>query len=272
MFSTHLGRSCANITLEISQTCQSSLPIIIRVSRAAPRSLLPTRPIFQEDTQPGRLPSIDTNTTTPRSDMTPSSVARFSKNTHSQEHCRLLQLPFELRAIIFELAYTTDTNEDGTIDLHDTDPPRRNLVLACQAAYRESWALYKKAFQAYWRQEFTIMIPGSLPIGTWWYCNACTRDLAHITKLRLVCVTTASSTPAVFVVHMRMEGSAWTARLVPQQDLSMYGTRVERELTDFYRFRCNRWLAYLGEERETGLTLSLLPALLWAASRPLLFF
>jgi len=204
--------------------------------------------------------------------MVTSSVACFSKRTHGQEDCRLLQLPFELRAIIFELAYTTDTNEDGTVDLHSPDPPRRSLALACRAAYRESWALYKKAFRAYWRQEFTIVIPGSLPLDTRWYCNARTRDLAHITKLRLVCVTNGSSTPAVFVVHMSMEGSAWTARLAPQQDLSVYGARASRELTDFYRCRCNRWLAYLGEERETGLTLSLLPALLWAASRPLLFF
>jgi hypothetical protein len=204
--------------------------------------------------------------------MASSSVARFSIETHSQEHCHLMQLPFELRTIIFELAYTTDTNEDGTIDLHSTGPPSINLALACQATYRESWALYKESFQAYWLQEFTIMIPGSPPKDTRWYCNARDRDLAHITNLRLVCVTNGSSFPtAIFVVHMSMEDSAWTARLA-LQDLSMYGARASRELTDFYRYRCNRWLAYLGEERETGLTLALLPALLWAASRPLLFF
>jgi hypothetical protein len=67
------------------------------------------------------------------------------------------------------------------------------------------------------------MIPGSLPLDTRWYCNARTRDLAHITRLRLVCVTSGSSTPAVFVVHMSMEGSAWTARLAPRQDLSICG-------------------------------------------------
>jgi hypothetical protein len=183
-----------------------------------------------------------------------------------------MQLPFELRTIIFELAYTTDTNEDGTVDLHSTDPPSRNLALACQATYRESWALYEESFQAYWRQEFTIIIPGSPPKDTRWYCNAHDRDLAHITNLRLVCITNGSSFPtAIFVVHMSMEDSAWTARLA-LQDISMYGARASRELTDFYRYRCNRWLAYLGEERETGLTLALLPALLWTASRPLLFF
>jgi hypothetical protein len=203
--------------------------------------------------------------------MAPSSVASFIKETHGQEHCRLFQLPFELRAVIFELEYTTDTNEDDILDLYDTDPPRRNLALACQAAYRESWALYKKASQAYWRQEFTITIAGGVSHDTRDYCNLSDRELAHITKLRLVCIVNGSS-PAIFVVYLSKEGSAWSARLA-SQDFSAYGTRLARELTDFYGHRCNRWPAYLGGEgRDPELTPSLLPSLLWTASRPLLFF
>jgi hypothetical protein len=203
--------------------------------------------------------------------MASSSVALFSKETHSQEHCRTFQLPFELRAIVFEFAYTTDTNQDGTIDLRDTNPPRRNLALVCQAAYRESWALYKKAFQAYWRQEFTITILGSFSNITRDYCNVPDRDLAHITRLRLVCITNSVFPSVLFVVHMSIGGSAWVARLATQ-DFSNFGTRSAGELRDFYKHRCNRWLAYLGEKREANLTLSLLPALLWATSRPLLLF
>jgi hypothetical protein len=205
--------------------------------------------------------------------MTPSSFARFSKETHSQEDCRLFQLPVELRTTIFVLAYTTDTNEGDTIDLHDTDPPRRNLALACQATYGESWALFKKASQAYWRQEFTITIAGSVPKNTLDYCNVDNRDLASIKKLRLVCTVNGTFPPAAFVVHLSIEDSAWSARLAPQ-DFSMFGTRPARKLTDFYGRRCNRWLAYLGgeEERDPKLTLYLLPSLVWAASRPLIFF
>lgn len=204
--------------------------------------------------------------------MASSTAARFPKETHGQDHCRLFQLPFELRAIIFELAFTTYTNEDGTIDLYATKPPCRNLVLACQATYGESWALYKKACQAYWGQEFTITIVGNLPSSTWHYCNVSNRNLAHITKLRLVCAPSGISPPAVFVVHLSIEGTRWCARLA-MQDFSIFGTRPGRELTDFYRHRCNRWLAHLcGEERDPKLALSLLPSLVWAASRPLLFF
>jgi hypothetical protein len=203
-----------------------------------------------------------------------SSVVHFSKEIDSQDYCRLFQLPFELRATIFELAYTTDTNEGDIIDLHDTDPPSRNLALACQATYSESWTLFKKAFQAYWRQEFTITIAGSVPKNTMDYCNVENRDLAHITKLRLVCIVNGTFPPAVFVVHMSIEDSTWSARLSPQ-DFSMFSSRPARELTDFYGRRCNRWLEFLGEERgeqTPKLTLYLLPSLVWAASRPLIFF
>jgi hypothetical protein len=208
------------------------------------------------------------------SDMALSSVAHFSKETHSQEHCRLFQLPFELRSTIFELAYTTDTNEDDTIDLHNTDPPRKDLALACQATYSESWALFKKARQAYWRKEFTITIAGSVPKNTLDYCNVDLRGLACITKLRLVCIVSGTFPPAVFIVHMSAENFAWSARLAPQ-DFSMFGTRPAGELTDFYDQRCNRWLAFLCEhrgERDQQLTPYLLPFLVWAASRPLIFF
>lgn len=75
---------------------------------------------------------------------------RFSKQTQSQEHCRLFNLPPELRNIIFDFVYNTpETNDDGTIDLESTDPPTTHLVLARQKSYIGTYALLKTALQIY---------------------------------------------------------------------------------------------------------------------------
>lgn len=182
-------------------------------------------------------------------------------------------LPPELRNIIFKLVYTAETDDDGTIGLSSTNPPTKHLALACRRLHMESYALFKAAFRAYWRHEFSLVIRALPTLHTIspHECNASEVNLARITRIQLIC--RPNTVPkAEWIVHLKKSSSSvWVARLAPQDFKKSFGAH-SWDLLDFYKHRCNRWLAYLGEARETGLTPSLLPTILWTASRPLLFF
>lgn len=67
--------------------------------------------------------------------------------------CRLLTLPPELRNSIWELAFTSPPS----VDVLDTSPPSKSLLLACRQIYAEAKCLYNTQFRLYWSTTlFTI--------------------------------------------------------------------------------------------------------------------
>lgn len=62
--------------------------------------------------------------------------------------CRLLSLAPELRNRIYELAF--DELSDGPVDLLNTKPPSRPLLLTCRAIHAEAGPIYKHAYRQYW--------------------------------------------------------------------------------------------------------------------------
>lgn len=104
----------------------------------------------------------------------------FSKPLSDQECSRLFRLPRELRNAIYEFVSCPRTNEDGSINLADGEPPSTALLMTCQALYNEYYTMQKAAFRDYCAHTFVVIQHDSPTIlalqGSF---------LLHITSLRL---------------------------------------------------------------------------------------
>ena len=65
--------------------------------------------------------------------------------------CRLLALPPEIRNNIWQLAFTTEANDDAKTDLLRSKPPEMALLLACRQIRRETSDMYAEARRRYYR-------------------------------------------------------------------------------------------------------------------------
>ena len=76
--------------------------------------------------------------------------------TASETTFRLLDLPPELRIRIYELSFTTDTDEHGQIDLLKYSPPNAALLQTCQQVCQEANVAHKAALLHLKHSTFTI--------------------------------------------------------------------------------------------------------------------
>ncbi|KAK4610354.1 hypothetical protein CLAFUW4_13974 [Fulvia fulva] len=71
--------------------------------------------------------------------------------------CYLLQkLPAELRIAIYELVFSA-TDNDLEVDLLQATPPEKYLILTCRRIRHEASAMYRSAYQTYWRTTRFVM-------------------------------------------------------------------------------------------------------------------
>ena len=84
-----------------------------------------------------------------------SSAATMPSPTPSQPReqtpCRLLELPAELRNHIYELAFTTDYEDNEKIDLIAANPPNKELLLACRQIYNEAAQIYNASYRDFFK-------------------------------------------------------------------------------------------------------------------------
>lgn len=169
-----------------------------------------------------RLPSMASLTPAP-----------FSQRARNQSNCPLFKLPQELRDQIYELVYTAETKDDGTIMLNATKPPTKDLGLTCQRLHVESYGLFKTAYRQYWDHEFSIdLVNGQNPAkwmkrlglandqnSAWWMetldlckiCNVSDVDLLHVTRIQVIFETVVWSqiSNRIAVTKIKKVGSAW---------------------------------------------------------------
>ncbi|KAK4619634.1 hypothetical protein CLAFUW4_11004 [Fulvia fulva] len=108
-------------------------------------------------------------------------------------------LAAELRNEIYELAFTSDTGPslDSTIDLRDTSPPSKALLLVCRKFHNEAYQIYREAYRSYWREQHFSLNLTKRPFNTnrneWHHMLASIDavDLAHIKHLHITGATNA---------------------------------------------------------------------------------
>jgi hypothetical protein len=84
-----------------------------------------------------------------------------SRALNAQNGCHLFKPAAETRNQIYELLFTIETNEDGSIEINqDTVAPSNALARTCQQIYNESHAMFKLASRDYaTKYTFTVGVP-----------------------------------------------------------------------------------------------------------------
>lgn len=81
----------------------------------------------------------------------------YSTPTNAQSNCLLFTLPRELRDHVYTLAFTFETNDDGSIELNGTTKlPSKSLSLTCQVLHDETFAMCKVAYKSWPTHTFII--------------------------------------------------------------------------------------------------------------------
>lgn len=65
----------------------------------------------------------------------------------------LLNLPAELREQVYHLAFSPLYRREQPINLLDTRPPTKDLLLVCKQIYREASTIYWTTYRQYWLES-----------------------------------------------------------------------------------------------------------------------
>lgn len=147
---------------------------------------------------------------------------------NDQHNSPLFKLAPELRNTIYNLVFSTTSNDEGTIDFDDTTPPAKALISTCQLLYQESHGIYKTAFREYCNHEFVIRKDclGSP------YCETLGNEvLLHITRVRVVFDASLHNRgePWQFIINLIKEDPS---RAVWKASASVHGTHFQGPAED----------------------------------------
>ena len=76
-----------------------------------------------------------------------------TESASATSSCRLLELPAELRNQIYELAFTTDQDSEGKVDLFAGKAPTKSLLLTCRQIHSEAHGIYNTAYRRFWKES-----------------------------------------------------------------------------------------------------------------------
>ncbi|KAK3623563.1 hypothetical protein LTR56_021526 [Elasticomyces elasticus] len=115
----------------------------------------------------------------------------------------LLTIPPEMRNVIYELVFSVDRR--GLVDLIDSAPPSKSILLTCREIYTEAAKMHKHAYQDYWRSTPFSLATKRLPPSSW----DVNFSLQELSKVRYLSFT------ADIVVMRRMLGDEITHGHLP---------------------------------------------------------
>lgn len=86
-----------------------------------------------------------------------------TKSDAASKKCHLLTLPPELRNRIYHMVFERTSRR---AEILKTDPPRKDIMLACRQIYDEARLMHQQAYRVYWRTTiFTMTLPSFVQGG-----------------------------------------------------------------------------------------------------------
>jgi hypothetical protein len=170
------------------------------------------------------------DTTTEQAVQTPSTRAQKSFSTPKATAPTLLDIPQELRDIIFAHVFTP-TSPNSPIDLqivpcdnirqdvragtlpHEPSPPSKTPILVCRQLYTELKNSHATAYRQYWTSQ-TFHITGSRPFILSKLRPASDADLRHIHFLTIAPMLKRARTKILITYHFKSPPtSSWSATI-----------------------------------------------------------